>query len=45
VFFLAGPHGGALPDALAPAVLLLGWAVLIGIPILVARRVWRRGGS
>jgi hypothetical protein len=45
VFFLAGPHGGALPDALAPAVLLLGWAVLIGVPILVARRVWRRGRS
>ena len=45
VLFHAGPHGGVLPDALAPAVLLLGWAVLIGVPILVARRVWRRGGS
>ena len=43
VLFLAGPHAGLLPQALEVAVLLLGWAVVLGVPVYVAIRVWRRG--
>ena len=42
VLVLAGPHGGALPASLAPAVLIAGWVILLGLPILVARRVYLR---
>jgi hypothetical protein len=42
VMFLAGPHSDILPDVLAPVVALLGLAVLLGVPALVARAVWRR---
>jgi hypothetical protein len=42
VLVLAGPHGGVLPSRLAPVVLLAAWAVLIGVPVLVARRVFAR---
>lgn len=42
VFLLAGPHGGALPASLHTATLLLAWVLVLGIPTLLARRVWRR---
>ena len=42
VLVLAGPHGGALPASLAPAVLIGGWVILLGLPVLVARRVYLR---
>jgi len=44
VLVLAGPHGSLLPSSLQPLVLLLGWAVLLVGPVLVARAVWRRVG-
>jgi hypothetical protein len=42
--FLAGPHSSMLPGFLQPLVLLLGWAVFLVAPLLVARAVWRRTG-
>lgn len=42
VLVLAGPHAGLLPRALEVAVLVAGWAVVLVVPALVARRVWRR---
>ena len=41
---LAGPHSSMLPGVLQPLVLLLGWAVFLVTPVLVARGVWRRTG-
>ena len=41
VLFLAGPHGGVLPNAAQPYVLILGWATVIVLPILAARFTWR----
>jgi len=42
VLVLAGPHAGLLPHALEVLVLIAGWAVVIGVPLWVARMVWRR---
>ena len=42
VIFLVGPHGGVLPSWLETATLALGWVVVLVIPLLVARRTWRR---
>ena len=42
VLFLAGPHGGVLPNAAQPAVLVLGWAIVLFVPPLAARWAWRR---
>jgi hypothetical protein len=39
---LAGPHSSMLPSLLQPAVLALGWLVLLLVPLWVARLVWRR---
>jgi hypothetical protein len=41
VIGLAGPHGGALPSTLQPLVLILGWAVVLIVPVCVARAAWR----
>jgi hypothetical protein len=41
---LAGPHSSMLPSVVQPAVLVLGWLVLLAAPLLVARAVWRRTG-
>ena len=43
VIVLAGPHSSMLPSWIQPAVLILGWLVLLVGPLLVARAVWRRG--
>ena len=32
VIILAGPHGGLLPDAFQPAVLIAAWLILIVLP-------------
>ena len=42
VIVLAGPHSSMLPSVVQPGVLLLGWLVFLIVPILIARRVWRR---
>ncbi len=42
VMLLAGPHGGVLPTALHTVTLVLAWVVAIVVPLLAARRVWRR---
>jgi len=45
VIGLAGPHGGVLPSHLQPLVLIVGWALILIVPGLIARAVWRRGGA
>jgi len=42
VMVLAGPHSSVLPSSLQPPLLLLGWAILLVGPLLIARAVWRR---
>jgi hypothetical protein len=42
VLILAGPHGSTVPSALQPAVLVVGWLVVVAVPLAVARWVWRR---
>jgi hypothetical protein len=42
VVLLAGPHSSMLPSAVQPAILVLGWLVLLVAPLWVARQVWRR---
>lgn len=42
VLVLAGPHGGVLPPSLHTATLALAWLVVVVVPILIARSVWRR---
>lgn len=43
VIVLAGPHAGLLPGPVEVVVLGLGWLSVAVVPVLVARRVWRRG--
>jgi hypothetical protein len=43
VILLAGPHSDILPDWLSPAILALGGLILLVVPVLLARAVWRRG--
>lgn len=42
VLLLAGPHASLLPDWLELPVLALAWLLLILLPTLAARWVWRR---
>jgi len=42
VLALGGPHGGLLPSFASPVVLFAGWAAVLVVPTLAARRVWRR---
>jgi hypothetical protein len=44
VLLIAGPHSGMLPSWLEPWVLGLGWLVILFVPALIARSVWRRLG-
>jgi hypothetical protein len=44
VLVLAGPHAGLLPSWLEPAVLGIGWLVVLVVPVIVARVAWRRIG-
>jgi hypothetical protein len=44
VVFLAGPHGGVLPDWTQLWILALGWLVTLAVPLLVARQVWLCAG-
>jgi hypothetical protein len=42
VILLAGPHSSMLPGWLQSFVLLLGWLVVVVVPVWIARAVWRR---
>ena len=42
VMLLVGPHGGILPSSLESATLALGWLCTLIVPLLIARRTWRR---
>lgn len=42
VIILAGPHGGLLPSSFGTVVLVLGWLLVLGLPILAARWIRRR---
>jgi hypothetical protein len=42
VLLLAGPHGSVLPSAFDSPLLLVGWGIILIVPLLVARAVWRR---
>ncbi|HEX5802965.1 MAG TPA: hypothetical protein VFY24_08055 [Azospira sp.] len=44
VLVVAGPHAGLLPSWLEAVVLGLGWLAVVVLPLLVARKVWRRFG-
>ena len=41
VLILAGPHGGLFPSVAGPAVFIVGWGIVIILPVAVARFVWR----
>lgn len=45
VLWLAGPHGGVLPESMHPGTLIAGWVLLLVVPILAARWAWRRLAS
>ena len=42
VLLLAGPHAGLLPYWLEGVALGLGWFAVLVLPILAARKTWRR---
>ena len=42
VIILAGPHGGLLSRSFETVVLVLGWLLVLVVPILVARLAWYR---
>lgn len=41
VMLLAGPHSDVLPTGLQTGVILLGWFLVLALPLLAARGVWR----
>jgi hypothetical protein len=45
VIILVGPHAGLLPSWLEAIVLGLGWLAVLILPVLIARKVWRRSGQ
>jgi hypothetical protein len=42
VIVVAGPHAGLLPQPLEVVVLIAGWLAVLGLPLWVAMKVWRR---
>ena len=42
VLAIAGPHAGILPGFAEAGVILLGWLTVIALPVMIARKVWRR---
>lgn len=42
VIVLAGPHAGLLPQWLEVVVIGAGWLLVLVVPVLAARWVWRR---
>jgi hypothetical protein len=45
VIVLAGPHAGLLPHWLEVVVFVSGWLAILILPVLLARKVWRRFGT
>jgi hypothetical protein len=41
VFYLVGPHGGVLPASFYQPILVLAWMVVLIVPIISARWMWR----
>ena len=41
VLWLAGPHGGVLPQSMHTTTLVVGWVLVLVVPILIARCTWR----
>lgn len=42
VLVLAGPHADLVPSWLQPPIVVTGWAVILVVPALISRGVWRR---
>ena len=42
VMFLAGPHGGVLPEWLHRPFLFVAWVIVIGLPVWLAVIVYKR---
>lgn len=42
IIVLVGPHGGLLPSSLRGVVIGIAWVLVLGVPALVARKVWQR---
>lgn len=45
VMAVAGPHAGWLPEWMEAIVLAAGWMVVLVVPVVAARGVWRRLGK
>lgn len=44
VLVLGGVHAGLVPRWLEPVILVLGWIVVLALPLVVAVKAWRRLG-
>lgn len=42
VMVFAGPHAGVLPFWLEVVVIAAGWLAVLVLPVILARKVWRR---
>ena len=42
VLYLVGPHGGLLPRTYYGPAVALGWILVIVLPVMFARWMWRR---
>jgi hypothetical protein len=42
VLVLAGPHSDLLPSWLQLPVLLLGWGIILIVPVLISRKAWHK---
>ena len=45
VLAVAGPHSDTVPKSLQPLVFVVAWGLVLGVPTLAARAVWRRLGK
>lgn len=45
VLLIAGPHSDIVPESMKWLVLLVGWVCVLVLPVLVARKVWKRLGK
>lgn len=42
VIWLAGPHGGVLPERFRPVILVAFWVSVVVFPLLAARRTYHK---
>jgi hypothetical protein len=45
VIVFAGPHSDILPAPLQAVVFIAGWAAVLCLPVVAARKTWRRLGA